>query len=784
MHRFTPLRAAVALGLAFQIHAAGAQTVRFDIPAQPLAPALAALASQAGLQLAFAAELAQGKSAPALQGPHEVADALRALLAGSGLQGRVQGRTLVVERAAAPGAAATLPAVTVSAPAQAEAAGGPVAGYVARRSATAGKMDMAILETPVSIHVVGREQIEAQGAQRIQQALRYTPGMSADIRGDISRFDQMAFRGTGWVLDTFQYLDGLRLPRGSSYLIPQIDPYFLERVEVLKGPASVTYGQAPLGGIVSLAGKRPTAERVREVNLAVGSHRRVQAGFDSGGALNEDGSLTYRLTALGRKADTSVQMTREERIAIAPSVTWRPDADTALTLLASWQHDPTGGFYGVLPSSGTILPNPYGPIRRDFFDGSPGFNQYDRTQASAGYELSHRFASGWRLQQNLRYWRMEMDQNQVGTLRLQPDYRTLARYATWSQESMHALNLDTRIEGEAATGSLAHRMVFGLDLQRDHWTQLQAMAGAPSLDLIDPDYTQPIARPAAFNSPDRTQRLAGLYAQDHIRWGAWGLLLGLRADHADIRVDNALTGRNTRQDFMRYTGRVGLMHHFGNGVAPYASYSTSFDPPVNVNPYGDPFKPTTGRQVEVGVKYQPPGTRQLYTLAAFDLTQRNVLTRDPNSSLPNAMVQTGEVNSRGLEFEAKFNLARGLNLVGGFSVLDPKITRSNGVDLNKRPISVARTTASLWADYRLPAGVTLGGGVRHVGAAYADAANTQRIPAYTVADAMLRYELGAGTTLALNVSNLFDKTYFTCNAADFCNYGQSRTFLATLNVQW
>lgn len=784
MHRFTPLRAALALGLALHIHAAGAQTIRFDIPAQPLAPALAALASQAGLQLVFATELAQGKSAPPVQGAHEVGDALGALLAGSGLQGRVQGRTLVVERIAQSRGAATLPAVTVSAAAQAENALGPVAGYVARRSASAAKMDMAIVETPASIHVVSREQIEAQGAQRIQQALRYTPGMSADIRGDISRFDQMAFRGTGWVLDTFQYLDGLRLPRGSSYLIPQIDPYFLERVEVIKGPASVVFGQAPLGGIVSLVGKRPTSERVREVNFAVGSHNRVQVGIDSGGALNEDGSLTYRLTALGRKADTSVQMTREERLAIASSVTWRPDADTALTLLASWQHDPTGGYYGVLPSSGTILPNPYGPIWRDFFDGSPDFNKYDRIQASAGYELSHRLASGWRLQQNMRYWHMDMDQSQVGTLRLLPDNRTLARYATWSQERMSALNLDTRIEGEASTGNLTHRMVFGLDLQRDHWTQTQAMGGAPSLDLLNPDYTQPITRPAANNSPDRTQRLAGLYAQDHMRWGAWGLLVGLRADHADIRIDNALTGRNTRQNFTKYTGRVGLMHHFDSGVAPYVSYSTSFDPPVNVNLYGDPFKPTTGRQVEVGIKYQPPGTQQLYTVAAFDLTQRNVLTRDPNSSLPNAMVQTGEVNSRGVEFEAKFNLARGLNLVGGLSVLDPKITRSNGADLGKRPISVARTTASLWADYRLPLGVTLGGGVRHVGSAYADAPNTQRIPAYTVADAMLRYPLAAGTTLALNVSNLFDKTYFTCNAADFCNYGQGRTFLATLNVQW
>lgn len=783
MHSSRPLRAALVLGLALQIQAAIAQSVAFDIPAQPLAPALATLARQAGLQLVFASELAQGRQAPSVQGTREVAEALRALLAGSGLQGRVQGRTLVVERVPTPSAAA-LGEVTVRASAQAESAAGPVPGYAARRSATAGKMDMAIVETPVSIHVVGREQIEAQGAQRIQQALRYTPGMSADIRGDISRFDQLAFRGTGWVLDTFQYLDGLRLPRGSSYLLPQIDPYFLERVEVLKGPASVVFGQAPLGGIVSLVGKRPTAERVREVNLAIGSHGRVQAGLDAGGPIDEDGKLTYRLTALGRKADTSVQMTREERAAIAASLRWQPDADTALTLLGSWQHDPTGGYYGVLPSSGTILPNPYGPIRRDFFDGSPDFNQYDRTQASAGYELSHRFASGWRLQQNLRYWHMAMDQSQVGTLRLQPDYRTIARYATWSHERMNAINVDTRIEGEAATGVLAHRIVVGLDLQRDRWTQLQAMGGAPTLDLLNPDYTQPIQRPAANNSPDRMQRLAGLYAQDHIRWGDWGLLLGLRADHADIRVDNALTRRNTRQSFTKATGRAGLMHHFGNGVAPYVSYSTSFDPPVNVNPYGDPFKSTTGRQVEVGVKFQPSGTQQLYTLAAFDLTQRNVLTRDPNSSLPNAMVQTGEVNSRGVEFEAKLSPAKGLNLIGGFSVLDPKITRGNGVDLGKRPISVARATASLWADYRLPWGLTLGGGVRHVGGAYADAPNTQRIPAYTVADAMLRYELGVGTTLALNVSNLFDKTYFTCNAADFCNYGQSRTFLATLNVQW
>ncbi len=775
---------------------AAAPVLRLSIAAQPLGQALNELARQARLELIVAPGLVTGKMAPAVSGALSVQDALHRLLAGSGLAAQVEGANVFIRRAAEPQAGgATLPPVTVTAPPLQEQARGPVQGYVAQRSATASKTDSAILDTPLSVHVVGREQIESQGAQRIQQALRYTPGVSSDIRGDISRFDQLAFRGTGAVAtDTFQYLDGLRLPRGVSYLIPQIDPYNLERVEVLKGPASVLYGQAPLGGIVSLVGKRPVQERLREVNISVGSHQRVQAGFDAGGALNADGTLSYRLTALARKADTPVQLTQEERVSIAPAITWSPDADTALTVLASYQHDPTGSYYGVLPSSGTILPNPYGPIARDFFDGSPDFNAFNRTQASLGYELRHRLAGVWTLHQNMRYWHMDLDQSQVGTSTLLPDSRTLARYALWSRERLNAVNLDTRIQGEATAGALTHQLVFGLDLQRDHWTQTQGFGAAPALDLLAPDYGQAITRPGATTSPDRVQKLAGLYVQDQIKAGAWNWILGLRADHADIRIDNALSGRDTRQSFTKYTGRLGAIRKFDNGIAPYASYATSFDPTVTLNPYGDPFAPTTGRQYEFGLKYQPPGTTQLYTLAAFDLTQKNVLTRDPNATLPNAMVQTGEVNSRGLEFEARLSPARGFNLIGGLSVLDPKVTKSNGADLNKRPVSVARATASVWADYRLRggplAGLTLGGGVRHVGTAYADPANTQRIPAYTVADAMLRYELGqlepalSGATLALNVSNLFDKAYFTCNAPNFCNYGQGRTLLATLNVKW
>lgn len=803
-----PLPLALALSLAWNATALLAQTAQapaapvasgaaqqFQLPAQPLAQALNHWARQTRMQLLVQQSLVARKQAPAVSGNLEPRAALSQLLAGSGLHARFDGNLVTIEPGpAAPVGEATLPTVQVTDRADREVANGPVLGYVARRSQTATKTDTPLMETPMTIHVVSKEQIESQGTQQLTQTLRYTPGLSADIRGDTSRFDMMAFRGIGGVSDTFLYLDGLRLPRGASYLVPQIDTHSLERVEVLKGPASVMYGQAPLGGIVSMVSKRPTEENFKEASVSLGSHRRRQLSWDSGGSLNEDGSLQYRLTAVARKSDTSVDMTQEERIYVAPSLTWKPDANTQLTLLALYQHDPKGGFYGVLPSAGSILPNPNGQIPRNFFDGSPDYNKFDRTQASLGYEFSHRFNAQWSLRQNARYWRMELDQNQVGTSGLQADQRTITRYALWSKEKLNALNIDTHLQGRLQTGALAHQVLLGLDLQHDRWQQTQGYGGAPALDYLNPDYQQAITMPAAYTSPDRTQNLAGLYVQDQIKWGGWGLTLGGRFDHARVKNDNQLAKTYSDQTLDKFTWRAGLMHNFDNGFAPYASYATSFDPSVTANPYGNPFKPTTGQQYEVGIKYQPPGRDALFTLAAFDLTQQNVLTQDPLSSRPNAKVQTGEVNSRGIELEARIRPMKNLNIISGLSLIEPEVTRSNGTDLGKRPITVAKNTASVWADYRLTdgplAGLTFGAGVRHVGSAFADGANTQKIPSYTLMDAMLRYELRyldpslKGATLALNITNIANKTYFTCNGVNFCNYGQGRTLLATLKYGW
>ncbi len=771
------------------------QRFTFDIPAKPVPQAVNDIGRITGLSVVFRETRAITATGGPVQGEMTAVEALETVLNGSGLTFRFSNPTTVQVFDPATGVEETTVLQPITVEGQGETALGPVTGIVARQSATATKTDTPILKTPQTINVVGREQMERQGARQVREVLRYTPGVTADVRGDISRFDQIYFRGFGAPTDSFQYLDGLRLPRASTgYLIPQAEAYSLERVEVLKGPASVLYGQTPLGGIVNMVTKRPTEETFHEVEFVTGSNDLLQAGFDTGGPVDDDGTVLYRISGMGKMSDTSVQMTEEERISIAPSITWRPNAGTSLTVLGHYQRDPEGGYYGVLPSSGTILPNPYGAIPRDFFDGSPNFEEFDRTQVGLGYDFRHDFGDGWRLHQNLRYLHMTLDSASVYSSGFQADNRTLNRYALWSEEQMDAVNVDTNIHKDFATGPLGHGVIAGVDYQWSNWQQVQGFGAAPGLDVLDPDYDQPITRPAAYTSADLVQNLVGIYGQDQVTFGNLSVLLGGRVDIANITNDNLLAGSHTDETIAKFTWRAGLVYAFDNGIAPYASYSTSFDPTVTANAYGDPFEPTTGEQYEVGVKYQPPGMDALFTLSAFQLTKQNVLTQDPASVMPNAYVQSGEVRSRGLEFEAKLSPIDGLNLIGGVSWVDPEVTESNGTDLGKRPVSVARLTGSAWADYTVqdgPAkGIGLGAGVRYVGETYADPANTQKVPGYVVADATLRYDFAniapqvAGLSAAVNVSNLFDKTTYTCNAPNFCNYGQGRTVVGTLKYRW
>jgi iron complex outermembrane recepter protein len=781
----------------------------FDIAPQALDGALTAFSAQARVQVLVAGELTVGLGSPGVSGTYTPEEAMRQLLANTGLKYRFTAPTTVTlerltpQRGAEPQVAGTgevprapaggvLPAepITVQEQRPAETAYGPVKGYVATRSATGTKTDTPLIETPQSISVVTRDQMDAQAAQTVQSALRYSSGVALYEKND-NRFDINMARG----FDLEEFLDGMRL-LGGSFATPRIDPYFLERIEVFKGPPSVLYGQAPPGGLVNLVSKRPTLEPFHEILFQTGSYERLQAAFDVSGPIDRDGQFLYRLTALGRDTETQTDFVKDQRFAIMPALTWRPTPDTTLTLLTSYQNDPVGGFINSWPAQGTVLSNPNGEIPTNLYGGAPNFDKHKREQYYVGYLFEHRFSDVWTVRQNFRYMHINDDYFQVLSGDFEPDLRTLTRSVFTNVEDFDAITLDNQVQSKFATGPLQHMFVFGIDYQRSMQDFKFGSGEAPSLDILSPDYSQPIQTPPLFFDDDRTRNQIGLYAQDQLKLGPWVLLLGGRHDWADRKIEDRLANMTTKQSDSDFTWRAGLLHLFDIGLAPYFSYAESFEPTIGTDFEGKLFEPTTGKQYEIGIKYQPQQVNALISLSLFQLTQQNVLTPDPDPEHAFFSVQTGEIRARGIELEGKASLMAGLNLTAAYTYVDAEVTKSNDVDLGKRPVTIPSHLASVWGDYTIQggtlAGLGFGAGVRYFGSTYGDAENTLKVSDYTLADAALHYDMAGlgvdalkGVRLGVNASNLFDKEYVAfCANPGACHYGLRRTVLGTFSYRW
>jgi iron complex outermembrane receptor protein len=768
----------------------------FDIAAGSLEDALASLGAESGVMIAFTSQTVSGKQSAGVHGRHSLPDALSLLLQGTGLKATAQPNGgYILERAARPPSAAPSPAAapapTTLSPIDVSAeAGAGTVGYVAKRSAIGTKTDTPLNETPQSISVVTRAQIDRQNPQTMDQALRYTAGIEPESRGAFTGFDFVY--GRGFVLD--RYLDGLKLQGAAGNIPPAVDIYNLDRIEVLRGPASVLYGQASPGGLVNMVSKMPTADPTHEILLQGGNRNDFEGAFDLGGPVDQDKHLLYRVTGLAHTADNQVDFAKNQRISIAPSVTWTPDTDTSVTLYANYQRDPRVGLYNFVPATGTLLANPNGKLPTSFYAGDPGFNTIDRTQYSVGYKLKHRFDSTWTVRQNFRYMHVDGNMNQVLPLDMSTDGRTLDRYVLVDHERLNAATLDNQIQANFATGAMRHTLLGGVDFQHTTFDQSMGQGlGAPSLDIWSPVYNQPIDVPVADMLTHQTQRQLGVYAQDQMRLGKWAFLLGGREDWTRSGTDDLGSNTSSAQSDRKFTWRAGAVYLFDNGVSPYVSYSTSFTPQIGTRSDGSSFVPTTGQQYEAGVKYQPRGSESFVTASAYRLTQQNVATTDPLD--PAFRIQTGEIRSQGVELEGHLNLAKGLNLIASYGYNDPTVTRSNDGDVGKMPLNVPRNTASLWMDYAQLtgplAGLDVGGGVRYIGATFGDTANTLKVPGFTLVDAAVAFDLGRlspayrGWRAGVNVSNLFDKTYVSeCSNTAYCLYGVGRTVLATLRISW
>lgn len=681
-------------------------------------------------------------------------------------------------------AATQLPAVTVTG--KGETALSPVTGYVAAQQATGTKTDTPLIETPQSISVVPRDQIDDQKADTLNQIVRYTAGVTPETRGAVAtRYDMMKIRG----FDADTYLNGMKL-QSLYYAAPQIDTYLLERVEILRGPTSVLYGQAAAGGLVNEVSKRPTATAQHELGFEYGTDNHVRGTADFSGPIDSEGKFLYRLTAAGLSEDGQIDMTKNKRVALAPSVTWRPDAQTSLTLLGFYQREPDGNSYGGIPPQGTVLYNPLGKISNRFYDGDPNFETWDRRQTSIGYAFDKKLSDVWTVRLNGRWLNTKIAYDSVYANGLQSDYRTLNRGVATSREEMDAYTLDNQVEARFATGPVTHTVLAGLDYQRLTGHYAAGFGVAPSLDIFAPVYGVAITAPATSRTDVRSHQ-TGAYLQDQLHLGGFILTLSGRQDWVESKsITSSSTSRQTDHAF---TSRAGLTYVFDNGIAPYVSYAESFTPISGTDYAGNLFEPEKGHQYELGVKVQPPGLDSLFTAAVFDLTRSNLSTSDPVH--PGFSVQTGEVRSRGLELEAKVAVTKQLSLIGAYTYLDVEYTKDNSGLQGKWPAAVPRHQASGWAMYHLPEdtslkGLGVGAGVRYTGTTMNDA-NTFKVPSFTLVDATVTYDLGAlsskltGAEVSLNAKNLFDKEYVaSCYYGDWCAYGYGRTVTAGLRYRW
>ena len=675
---------------------------------------------------------------------------------------------------------------------------GPIQGYVAHRTLAGTKTNTSMLEVPQSVSVIGRDQIRDQGARSVAQAIGYTPGVVTNSPND-TRFESLRIRGFQPVL----YLDGMQLPYGASQFgQPKIDLALLERVEVLRGPSSSLYGQVAPGGFINMVSRLPTATPVNSVEFLGDSWGRAQANFDVGGVggVNQKGDLFWRIAGTIHGGGTQVDFVNDFRGAIAPSFTYKPDLDTTFTFLSGYQRDITGLSLQFFPAVGTLLPNPNGRIPLTKFVGEPGFDHFDRTQYWVGYQFEHSFNEIWTVRQNVRYSDLQTNTYAVagagalGTTALQPNLQTLNRGVFSFPENANAVTLDNQAEARFATGPLAHTVLLGADYRYTTSELNMGIGTAPPINLYNTVYGAPIAFPATTNSSGQRQGQTGLYVQDQIALDRWRLTLSGRQDWVSTDTLNFLKGTQQSQNDQAFTGRVGLNYIFDSGIAPYIAYATSFQPTLGLTASQNPLRPTTAKQAEAGVKYQPTGTNLLLTAALFDVTQQNVTTPDPNNL--GFSVQTGEARSRGAELEAQMSLAEGWKLVGSYAYTDTETTKTTvAAQLGKHLIIQPMNQAALWGDYTFQqgqlAGFGLGGGARYIGDSYGDAANTILIPGYTLFDAAVHYDLSyldrrlRGVTLAVNATNLFDKYYVSwCSTLNSCFLGSGRTVIGSVRYTW
>ncbi|MCC4833882.1 TonB-dependent siderophore receptor [Shewanella sp. 10N.7] len=666
-----------------------------------------------------------------------------------------------------------------------------VLGQAYRNTAT--KTSLTPLETPQGVTVIDSELLEQRGVKSLNQALRYVPGVTTEQKGGaVTMYDTFNIRG----FDVNQsYYDGLVLQSLTGWnLQPQIDPVALEQVEVFKGPTSVLYGSMPPGGMVNMIAKTPQDARSTEVNVAAGSDNLIEASIDTTGQIG-DSDFSYRVIALARSKDGQVDHTEEERFVFAPSIDWNVSDSTYVNFNLYYQNDPSMGMNSSLPSSGMIYDNPNGSTSSSTFAGDKNWSEFEREFVLAGYKINHDFNDNWSFLQNFRY--MDATLTQKNTYHLgdnfDPETGILDRNIYSTEESSTGFTIDNQLSGLVYTGDVEHNLLFGLDYQKLDGVSAYSEYGMTSqfgtFNIFNPnnDMINPSELNSTYDATDDVKvEQTGLYFQNQMRYDNLIMILGGRYDDysSSSEYSDDYADTNSAADHQEFSYRVGAMYEFENGISPFVSYATSFEPVAGTKTDGSTYKPEMGEQFEFGLKYGSADQSKTAALSFFNIVKSDALMANPDDPWGDKL-QIGEIESRGAEFEGQWFVNDNVDVAVNYTYIDMEITKDSGNGLQgTQPIYVPKHAASLWTNYHIDdgalAGMRIGGGVRYVGEMQMDAMNTDQVESYTLVDLSVGYDLGEfsssllGASVNLVANNLFNEEYYTCYDSVNCWYGAER----------
>lgn len=749
--------------------------IDFNIPAQPLGSALNAFAVASGWQVSATSDLTTGVDSPGAIGRYSPEQAIQAILIGTGRDYRVDGvQMITIERASsAPAAVESISDGSVAQPPaqkneklvkvpeivvkDVRHADQDTMSYTAEKANTATRTDTPLIQVPQSVEVVTQKVIQDQQAVRVEQALRNVSGVAL---GDV---------GQSGIAADVAYCRGFPCGYFKNYLrnedqnqaLTFRDISNIQRLEVLKGPASVLYGRSQPGGIVNILTKQPQAERYASIDQIIGSYNYYRTMIDVTGPLNESKTLLFRINGAYENTESFRDIVRGQRYFVAPVFTWLVGNNTTITIEGEYIRDRRTPDFGI-PAIGRGLAS----VPDSRFLGER-FDTLAFEEARAGLTVEHHFNSNWRIESRFRADRSTATAYRTVAGGLLPDNQTMARLIFDQLAPISSYYWRNDVIGKFSTGSIGHNLLAGIEIGRQYASYDQAATLFSAINIFNPIYGAPA--PALNRTPfsHSFANAIGWYAQDQISLlDNFHILIGARGDY--FYQHSNVAGAETKAEDFAFSPRVGVTYLPIPQLSLYANFTRSFIP--NFGPFTaarNQFDPSMGTQYEAGVKVDIVPGRLTSTVAVYRITKTNVLAVDPTNSL--FFVQTGEQRSQGVEFDVTAQLAPGWRVIATYAYTDARITADTTVPVGNRLPLIARHTGSFWTTYDLQngplKGLGAGIGLFAVGERAGDLANSFGLPGYVRTDAALYYrkpEIFTRTNLIaqLNVRNLLDQEYF------------------------